>query len=330
MTPFLAPQRERGAALLSVLLLVAIVGAIAAGVIERLRLATALAGNTASLEQARSYAIGMESLLSLRIDDLLARDPDVLTLDGGWNGRSQRLDVAGGRVDAVVRDGGNCFNLNSLVQGESAAAVASRPTGIAQFAALMRYIGIPEHEARRVADSAADWADSDGGANPNGAEDPVYAGMASPYRTSNTLFADASELRAVAGVSADLYDLLRPWLCALPTTELSPINLNSLTPDQAPLLAMLAPQRLSLQATADILANRPAGGWKDLAEFYSIPAMKDVVPPSDALYQPQLKTRWFTVRLDVDLGSGRLVETALVDARVAPSRAVRRTWGDES
>lgn len=311
------------------LLLVAIVGAIAAGVLERLRLATALAANTASLEQARAYAIGMESLLALRIDDILARDPDRLTLEGGWNGRSQRLGVPGGRVEAVIRDGGNCFNLNSLVQGESAAALASRSTGISQFAALMRFVGVPEREARRIADSAADWADSDGNPNPSGAEDPVYAGMAEPYRTSNTLFADVSELRAVAGVSPDVYDLVRPWLCALPTTELSPINLNSLVPEQAPLLAMLAPDRLSLDAARGILANRPAGGWQDLAEFYSLPTMKDVVPPSDALYQPQLKTRWFTVRLDVDVGSGRLVETALIDAREAPSRVARRIWGDD-
>ena len=68
-----------------------------------------------------------------------------------------------------------------------------------------------------------------------------------PYRTGNTLFADAGELRAVAGMSPALYRRLRPWLCALPTSDLSPINLNTLSPEQAPLLAMLAPGQLGVE-----------------------------------------------------------------------------------
>src|SRR3546814_7765026 len=48
------------------------------------------------------------------------------------------------------------------------------------------------------------------------------------------------------GVTPSIYATLRPWICALPTSDLSPINVNTLRPDQAPLIAMLAPEQLSI------------------------------------------------------------------------------------
>ena len=63
-------------------------------------------------------------------------------------------------------------------------------------------------------------------------------------------------------MSREYMDLLRPWLCALPVTDLAPINLNSLRPDQAPLLAMLAPGQLDLDRARAIIVERPSGGWR--------------------------------------------------------------------
>ena len=77
------PPSERGAALLTVLLLVSVMAALAAGALERLRLSTALAVNNAALDQARAFAIGVESLLALKSDDVIALDPERTTLAGG-------------------------------------------------------------------------------------------------------------------------------------------------------------------------------------------------------------------------------------------------------
>jgi general secretion pathway protein K len=76
------PPSERGAALLAVLVLVVIMAAIAAGAFERLRLSTAMAMNGAALDQARGYALGVEDLLALRVDDLAGEDSYVTTLAG--------------------------------------------------------------------------------------------------------------------------------------------------------------------------------------------------------------------------------------------------------
>ena len=324
------PSSERGAALLAVLLLVAVMGAIAVSVFEKLRLSTALATNGASLDQARAYAVGIESLLALRVDDVGAATPGVTTLEGDWNRVVRRIELPGeGEAEGSISDGGNCFNINSLGQGADPAALTPRAAGIAQFAALMNVAGLPGVQARRVAEAAADWVDSDHEPGPYGAEDAAYAGLDEPYRPGNTLFAEVSELRAVAGVTPELYARLRPFLCALPTTDLGPVNVNTLMPDQAPVLAMLSPGGISLGSARAAIAQRPAGGWKSPADFWSTRALKGVGPSAEAGGQVVLDTRWFALDIKVRYGGSELHETALVDARFAPSRVAVRRWGKD-
>ena len=326
----LVPQRERGAALLAVLLLVAVMGAIAASALEKLRYSTALATNGAALDQARAYAIGLETLLAVRVDDLLARSPGVTTLDGGWNRQRRKVELLGpGEAEGTIADGGNCFNLNSVAEGGNPLILAPRPAGIDQFTALMVLIGLGDQEARRIAESAADWVDADRDVHARGAEDSAYASAAPPYRPGNTLFAEVSELRAVAGVTPEIYARLRPFLCALPTADLSPINVNTLLPDQAPLLAMLSPGRISLNAARAAIVQRPAKGWESKAAFWSSRALSGASPPLDASDQIQLSTRWFSLELRIRFGGAELIETALVDARLRPSRVAVRRWGAE-
>ncbi|MGF1549213.1 MAG: type II secretion system minor pseudopilin GspK [Sphingomonadaceae bacterium] len=326
----LIPPRERGAALLAMLLLVAVMGALAVAALERMRLSTALAANTTALEQARAFALGVESLALLTIDDLGLADAERTTLAGGWNGATRRYPMPGGGiVSATVADGGNCFNLNSLVEGEDLRSLRAREAGIRQFTGLMRVLGVPEDRARRIAEAAADWADSDQRPLPGGAEDAFYAALAEPYRTGDTLFADVSELRAVAGMEPGIYHMLSPWLCALPTAGLSPLNPNTLLAGQGPLIAMFAPGRVTIEAAEQAIAARPPGGWENIVDFWSHPALLSAGLPLDAARQSQLRTRWFALDLEVEWDGASLRETALIDAREAPSRVAARSWGSE-
>jgi general secretion pathway protein K len=323
---FTPPARERGAALLAVLLLVAIMGVIAALAFERLRLSTALAINHASIEQARAYAVGVETLLALRADDLVAANRDVTTLAGNWNGTVRTIPLPGdGLAEGLIRDSGNCFNLNSVVQGEPPARLAPRPQGVEQFANLMLVLGVAQREAQGVAAAAADWVDSDSDESPGGGEDAAYAGLATSYRPGNALFAEVSELRAVQGVTPELYGLLRPYVCALPTNDLSPINVNTLLPRDAPLLAMFTPARTSVDAARAIIAARPPAGWREMSEFTRASGPNEL--PLDPSNQLQLNTRWFALDLRIEYGGAELIETALIDARYTPSRVVVRRWG---
>ncbi|MFD1611581.1 type II secretion system minor pseudopilin GspK [Sphingomonas tabacisoli] len=317
---------ERGAALLTVLMLVSVMAVLSASALERLRLSTRVAANAGAIDQARAFALAAEQIAANRINALVEADP--VRTPTGWAGRETALPLPGGIASAVVQDGGNCFNLNSVVGGQAAGPLMARPVGIAQFVALMQILGIGEGEARHVAVSLSDWIDSDNLMQPEGAEDAAYAGRETPYRTPNTLIADPSELRAVAGVTPEIYRKIRPWVCALPVTELSPINVNTLTPEQAPLISMLAPTIVSPARARALLAARPVAGWEGAYQFWQNFSAQGQVVPAEAQAQVGVRTRWFALKLKVRLGDSDVDETALIDATVPPARLVRRSWGE--
>jgi general secretion pathway protein K len=321
------PKRERGAALLAVLLLVAVTGAIAASMVEGLRLSRTVAVNATARDQGRLFADGVEQLALLTIDDRVLQSPERTTLEGGWNGATRTVQMpGGGTADVTVRDGANCFNVNSVVDGQPGHPFVRRASGVAQFMGLMIALEVPEQDARRIAEAAADWVDSDVVTGPAGAEDEAYAAGPAPYRTGNTLFADPGEVRALSGMTPDIYARLRPWLCALPTNDLSPININTMGIEQAPLLAMLAPGQITLDRARRVLAQRPSGGWGNQVEFWRVEAMSELNVPLDVQVQPQLKTNWFTFDVRVRLMGSEYRENVLVDARLQPSRIVQRRW----
>lgn len=319
---------ERGAALLTVLLLVAVMAVVASTALERLALATRMAGNGGAIDQARAYADAGADVVRLRIGDLIAASPGRTTLRGDWHGTPQAIPLPGGVATARVTDGGNCFNLNSVVSGTNEAALTVRPIGVAQFQGLMRSIGVDQRVAQTVATSLADWIDSDSVPQPGGAEDETYARAPMPYRTANRFMVDPSELRAVNGMTPALYTMVRPWICALPTSDLSPININTLLPGQAPLVAMLMPDRLSLDQARALLARRPADGYGSTVQFWALPALAGLTPEGDVAQQVKLTTGFFDVDLTVDIGPTQARERALIDARQSPATLVRRSWSD--
>jgi general secretion pathway protein K len=323
------PRGEEGAALLTVLMLVAIMAALSAMALERLRLSTHLAANSVALDQARAFAMAGEAVVASRIGDFAGPNIPKTTLQGNWNGRAFRIPIPGGLAVAGIRDGGNCFNLNSVADGLAADQLTTRPTGMAEFVGLMQALAIDPAQGTRIAASLADWIDADTVPNPGGAEDSDYARAARPYRTANTLIADPSELRAVAGVTPEIYAKLRPWVCALPTTDLSPINVNTLLPTQTPLLQMLLPGQIDERRARTAIESRPQGGWDNPTDFWNMQAMTGVTMNSDAGTQLRAKTRWFTLDLDVELAGAQVAETALVDAGHTPVRIVARRWGGD-
>lgn len=321
--------RERGAALLTVLLLVAVMAVIAAASLERLVLATRLSANAGAMEQAHAYADSAGVLVQRRLEKLVESRPARMTLAGGWMGTPQPLPVPGGQASVTLHDGGNCFNINSLVDGQNEETLKARPVAIAQFAALMEGLGVRPGQAQGIAHAAADWIDSDGVPLPGGAEDESYMRLDPAYRTANRMMADASELRVVSGVTPAIYHLLAPWICALPTTELSPINVNTLLPDQAPLFAMLVPGKVTVEMARGLIAQRPEAGYESTLSFWAAPALRGLTPSSEVAQQVHLTTTWFRTDMRVELGGTDMRQTALFDARKRPVVLVRRIWGDD-
>lgn len=321
-------QGERGAALLTVLLIVAVIAVLAAHSFDRLAGAVKLTSNAGELSQAKAYLIAAESIGLKTAEEIISLSPDRTTDQGGWNGREQNFPVTGGMIRATLGDGGNCFNINSLVVQQQDQLLA-RPLGMQQFIRLMRLLEISQDEAARVAAAATDWIDSDADAMNGGAEDDYYMLQPQPYRTSNAIYTDISELRAVKGVTADIYARIRPWLCALPTTDLSPVNVNTLRPDQALLLAMLSPTA-DIEPVRQFLGRRPITGFVSAAEFWSASMPAGFAADAETQNQVAVATRWFALNLVVEMQNVLVEEQALVDTGRRPARLVHRRRGDGS
>jgi general secretion pathway protein K len=318
-------RQERGAALLSVLLLVAVMAVIAATALDRLTLATRLAGAAANMDQARAFALAGEALVLRRAGDIAqSRRAD-------WLAREYPLPIPGGRATGRLSDATNCFNLNALVAEAGPGRYTARPGAVRQFADLLRLAGVGAGEAGAIAAATADWIDSDNAESPLGAEDAAYRGRTPAMLPANTLMADVGEFARVRGVTAAHYARVKRWLCALPVAEPLRINVNSLREGEALLVAALWAERLSVGQVRAALAARPPDGYGSATRFWQSSAMQGLAPPGDVAEQLVTSPRWLRLTSRVAMGDSMLDAESLIDLRrdagaTAP-RIVARRWG---
>lgn len=109
--------------------------------------------------------------------------------------------------------------------------------------------------------SIADYIDVDDSPRFHGAEDSFYQSQTPPRHSANQMLFLTGELRQIKGITENIYQRLIPYVCVLPTTELS-INLNMLTENDIPLFRALflnnitdADARVLLQKAEGRLAN---------------------------------------------------------------------------
>ena len=187
----------------------------------------------------------------------------------------------------------------------------------------MAALSVPEYQALPLASVAIDWADSDTSPQPSGSEGDTANSSA------NRMFVHKSEVRALKGVSAELYARLSPLLCALPVAQLSPLNVNTLLPEQAPLLAMLYPARtMTANDARSLLAKRPSGGYGSLVKFWDGAGTSTAKPAQAAQDQVKLVSNWFMLDLVVQSGESVLREKALIAAESGTPQMLWRSWGE--
>ena len=317
------PSRQRGVALLTVLLLVAVMTVMVMGMLDDIRFGVRRAVNAQAMAQAQRYALGTEEVAISRIALLDRAAGGRTTLAGDWQDRTMAFPVEHGLIAAQLSDAGNCFNLNSVVQG-TAELWQRRDLGVQQYQALLRELGIEGQRAQGLADALIDWIDSDQVRSPLGAEDAGYATRQPAYRTSGALLAEASELRAIDGYDATTYARLRPHVCALPEDILSPLNPNTLSEDDAPLLAMLTLGALRTAQARRVIGARPPGGWPDLASVWRDPVLAATGASDAVREQLTLRTRYFGLHTRVEHDGVQLVLSALIRNDDAGPRLVAR------
>ncbi|WP_417457961.1 type II secretion system minor pseudopilin GspK [Kordiimonas sp.] len=298
-------RHDKGAALVTVLLLVSVMSVGAVASFENLGFTIKRTTAIKMHQQAREYALGGEVMAKLAAEEMHRADAKLMALSGGGRGRAISYPIDGGVIEGFIEDTSNCFNVNSLVTATGGRLVANEQAG-ARYGRLLVALGLSAFEAERLTATLTDWIDSDSRPGPMGAEDYDYAALTPAYRAANTLLADISELRLIKGYEAEVRALVEPQLCARPTTEPVLLNANTLTPENAPLLVALVGTGLDIGAARRMIAERPAGGYADNASFWAERAFEGMALEQSVRARVGVKPQAFDAKISVQYHDARV------------------------
>jgi len=299
-----AEIRNRGVALVTALLVVAIAASLAAFVAFGQQLWLRQMQNMADRARADFLERGAIAWASSAFaDDTNASD----NLGEAWARPIPTLPVPGGAIRGAVEDAQARFNLNNLWGGEA----PSQPD-MDGFRRLLVEVGASPD----LADALLDWIDPDSQTTPpGGAEDIDYLQLDPPYRAANQPLASIDELRLVRGFTPKVIEALRPYVTVIPVR--TDVNVNTAP---APVVAALIPG-LSVAQVETILSGRERAPFDSVAMFNQrLP--KELVPPKTGL---NVKTGYFLVMLDIVIGRHQRHAEALV-ARSGGAQTGNMVW----
>ncbi|MBY0562960.1 MAG: type II secretion system minor pseudopilin GspK [Hyphomonadaceae bacterium] len=315
-------QTDRGAALVTVLTMLAVMSTLAIVVVDAANMSMRRTGNLVRMEQTRWYLMGAEAFAASRIETL-QRAAEIGRIDQAeWQSRPFTFPLDDGAMRVTLRDGSNCFNLNSMVQGET--ETNANAAAIMQFARLLDLLGVRSDRVGLGA-ALADWIDTDREQSPGGAEDGVRDGA--PYRPANTLMADVSELARVQGFDDGIVSVIAAYVCVRPTTAPNRINPNTLRPEDAPLLAMLLPD-VGVEDARRVIRDRPPGGWQNLDSFFAHPRLVGLEMNDLRRGSFSMQTAYYVMTAQVERDGARESGAALIRATPGGGGVVvRRLFG---
>ncbi|WP_029424827.1 type II secretion system minor pseudopilin GspK [Acinetobacter venetianus] len=223
-------QSQHGVALLTILVMVALATILAATIAKRQSNTAENTGYLMRQDQSLLYAKSAEAFFS----ELLIQDSDngssIDHLQENWAKPMPPFSVEDGAVSGRLLDESGKFNLNNLVKSDGKVDEAAKRW----FEKLLQRVGLPAELSQAV----IDWQDSDDETTgAMGAESNYYQGLNPAYLASNTMFHNVDELKLVKGFEGKNYDLIKPYVTALP--EQTKVNMNTAS---ALLLASIDPR----------------------------------------------------------------------------------------
>jgi len=280
-----------GVALVSVLLIVAILMAIASRLLATHDLVITQHANTFAQNQALHYVLGAETLARQALyEDLTESGPETDHLNELWAQPTMPFELdEGGFLEAQMRDLNGCFNLNNLVGSENNLAVE-------RFQRLASNLGIQP----QIAQTWKDWIDADEEVTGFGAEDRDYLIAQPAYRTPNRLVTDLSELYLMQNIDPEQLALLLPHICLLPETD-TLINVNTANSqtlaalDKGLTLVMIEPMTLEERT------------YESIDSF--IVENEDFAPAADAL---STKSAYFLLHAQAQVGDSLVTMQSLL------------------
>ncbi len=261
------PGRERGAALLMVLLMVAIMMVLSVNLVEGVRYNSQRLLNQRYMDQAYWYAMGGERIAAFALEDIAGEE--VVSLNQNWARRDMVFPVDGGSVAGLIEDQQGCFNVNRLHRQDNSEQGGERSGAQQLFELLLLNIDIDVQRAQIIGQRVSDWIDVDfAPEGVYGAEDLTYSGGDYPFLPPNQPIDSLSELSLFAEFEQGEREKLLPFLCALPEID-TKLNINTLAVDDAPLLAAAIGNLLAVEDVEGVIRGRPDEGWSSVDAFVS-------------------------------------------------------------
>lgn len=229
-------MKQRGMALITVLLMLAFMAALAVASQRQWRM-TMQQNQLLQQQQQRKWTV-------LGAEQWLLKHPP-----GIASGKSAGLMMENEQVYYRWQDRQACFNLNALSMPTHDNGWRTRAQHI--FARLLQQHGLTESQIVDVL-AAIDnhW-------------------LSSRNRNADPFLDDKSQLRELAALSKLHWDTLASQLCTLPSTRLQ-ININALTDRQIPLLMAMLDGHFNQEELQSILSRRPQSGWNTVDDFIRV------------------------------------------------------------
>ncbi len=288
-------MKEKGAAIIMAILIVAVSATLAASLAWREGIFARRLENDEERTDAKWLAqAGTNFAAAVLNDD--ARHNIVDYQGEAWATQLPAMPVENGEVSGFITDQQGLFNLNNLaLNGKTDVA------HLMQFRALLSLLGIQPD----LAEAVADWIDSDSAVqSPGGAENSYYLGLPDPYRAANMPFAEIDDLSLVKGFDEATMERLKPYVTVLPNT--TQVNVNTAPPE---VLAAILPG-LSLSRANELVNRRNQHYFNDVADFRSAIPDPNVIIQDN---QVEVASQYFLVTVNARQGKSRVTMETLLD-----------------
>jgi general secretion pathway protein K len=306
---------QRGVALITAIVLVAIATVLAVHIGTRAALDLRRTTGLVALEQGWHVALGAEAWAAEILSDDYNDGQEFDHLGEAWAQPLPPLPVDGGEVRGALEDMQGRFNLNSLVDDNREVDEVS----VEMFKRLLVLVGAQP----RWASLMADWIDQDVQPGiPDGAEDSVYLSQNPPYRAANVLVTTTTEMMALPGMTREEFERIRPYVAALPRSA----KINICTA-KAPVLTALLAGGTDFGDAELLATNRKSGCFPTLEDVE-----RTVDPGQFADLRPRISetSNWFRAVTAVRIGTSELTLYSLIN-RNGPGgiRTIIRSIGTE-
>ena len=230
-------SKQKGVALLAVMILVLAVTMILANIFYRHQIDVSQAAVSLHTDQALLIALSGEGWAQeLLIEDGKQSQGSPVDHYGEiWAQAMPLFPVEGGTLTGCISDLQSRINLNNFSRyavGNQLQDEMNKPdqNGFAKtWLNLLELLQIPSSPAKVA--TITDWIDPDDNILSSwGAEQPDYESYDPPRRVANQPMTDVTELAAVSGYTVQEVQMLMPWITALPGAGTSQLGASATTP----------------------------------------------------------------------------------------------------